>query len=83
MEEIGVRELKEKASEVIRRVREDKQSYTVTYRGRVVARLVPADSAEEEDFEEIWADMDRLAEEIGKKWPKGLSPEEAVSEQRR
>jgi prevent-host-death family protein len=83
MEEIGVRELKEKASEVIRRVREDKQSYTVTYRGRVVARLVPADRADEDDFEEIWADMDRLAEEIGKKWPKGVSAVDAVREQRR
>lgn len=83
MEEIGIRELKEKASEVVRRVREQKETYSITYRGRVVARLIPAERAGEDDFEEIWADMDRLAEEIGKKWPKGLSPEEAVSEQRR
>jgi prevent-host-death family protein len=85
MEEIGVRELKENASEILRRVREAKESYTITYRGRPVARLIPADQrippTEEED--QVWSEIDELAEEIGKEWPKGVSAVDAVREQRR
>jgi prevent-host-death family protein len=84
MAEIGVRELKEKTSEIIRRVREEKETFDITYRGRVVAWLVPiARPEKEEDWRTIWAEMDKTAEEIGKKWPKGLSAVEAVREQRR
>jgi len=85
MEEIGVRELKENASEVLRRVRETGESYTITYRGRAVAHLVPADSERDEraEWEKIWAEMDETAAEISKKWPKGVSAVEAVRDQRR
>jgi len=85
MEEIGVRELKENTSEVLRRVREVGESYTVTYRGRAVAQLVPVASEQEQEaeWEKIWAEMDETAAEIGKKWPKGVSAVEAVREQRR
>jgi prevent-host-death family protein len=41
MEQIGIRDLKERASEILRRVREEGVSYVVTYHGRVVARLEP------------------------------------------
>jgi prevent-host-death family protein len=83
--EIGIRELKEKTSEVLRRVREAKEAYTITYRGRAVARLLPVDRriprTKEEDG--IWAEMDELAEEIGREWPAGVSAVDAVREQRR
>jgi prevent-host-death family protein len=83
-EEIGVRELKENTSEVLRRVREEGATYTVTYRGKAVARLVPAgEDFDREKFERIWAEMDELAKEVGKKWPKGLSAVDAVRDQRR
>ena len=85
MEEIGVRELKENTSEVLRRVREVGETYTITYRGRAVAQLVPATTEAEDraDWEKVWAEMDDTAEEISKKWPKGVSAVEAVREQRR
>lgn len=41
MEEIGVRELKTHASEIVRRVREEQAEYTVTYRGKPVGVLMP------------------------------------------
>ncbi|MEK7247489.1 MAG: type II toxin-antitoxin system prevent-host-death family antitoxin [Chloroflexota bacterium] len=84
-EEIGIRELKENASEVLRRVREEHASYDVTYRGKVVARLVPADPKEfdQEEFGRLWKRMDELAKEVGKKWPKGLSAADAVAQDRR
>jgi antitoxin (DNA-binding transcriptional repressor) of toxin-antitoxin stability system len=40
---VGVRELKEQASEIIRRVREEGVSFDVTYRGDVVATIRPID----------------------------------------
>jgi len=84
MKEIGVRELKERASDVIRSVREEKESFLITYRGRAVARLAPIrDRTSSEEFEDIWAQMDKLAEEISSEWPEGVSAVEAVCEQRR
>ena len=38
---VGVRELKQRTSDVLRRVRERGEEVEVTLRGRVVARLVP------------------------------------------
>jgi len=38
---IGIRELRERTSEVIRRVREERAEYAVTYRGHPVALSVP------------------------------------------
>ena len=85
MPDIGVRELKENASEVLRAVREEKATYRITYRGRVIAELAPAADSdhEHEDWERIWAEMDELAQEISKKWPRGVSAVDAVREQRR
>ena len=41
MGEIGIRELKQRANEILRQVREEQETFTVTYRGKVVAKLVP------------------------------------------
>ena len=41
MASVGVRELKQRTSEVLRRVRERGEPVDVTFRGEVVARLVP------------------------------------------
>ncbi len=84
MAEIGVRELKEKTSEIMRRVREKKESFDITYRGRVVAWLVPVERPEpEEDWRQVWAEMDELAKDIAKRVPQDVSAAQLVSEQRR
>lgn len=85
MRTAGVRELKENASELVRLVREEKQEVEITYRGKVVARLVPAEDADEtaRRSDEAWARFRQLAQEIGAVWPKGVSAVEAVREQRR
>ncbi len=41
MGRIGIRELKQDASRILRSVREDGESFDVTYHGKVIARLVP------------------------------------------
>jgi prevent-host-death family protein len=43
MEKVGIRELRDHASEILRRVREEKAQYVVTYQGHLTALLVPLD----------------------------------------
>jgi prevent-host-death family protein len=82
MADIGVRELKQNASEILRRVREGNETFLITHRGRVIARLLPV-NGRKRHWREVWADMDRTAEQISKDWPKGVSAVDAVREQRR
>jgi prevent-host-death family protein len=85
MGRIGVRELKQRANEILRQVREQKESFAITYRGQVVARLVPAEDAgaDRERSRAVWANMNALAEEIGRRWDVKVSATEAIQEQRR
>lgn len=82
---VGVRELKQQTSKILRRVREEGETVQITYRGELIARLVPVNppmpSAEE--ISAIWADLDQLTAEISAKWPEGVSAVEAVREVRR
>ncbi|NPA91740.1 MAG: type II toxin-antitoxin system prevent-host-death family antitoxin [Chloroflexi bacterium] len=84
---VSVRELKGHLSRILREVREEREEYLVTYRGRVVARISPVEpqrrQMEEEKVQKIMRDLDRLAAEIGKKWPEEVSAVEAVREGRR
>ena len=81
MRAVGIRELKEQASEILRRVREEGDAYEITYHGRVVARLVPVmeprDSHSSAEFLEQW---DRLGESISSVWSEGISAVDAVRE---
>ena len=79
---VGIRELKQQASELIRLVRETGSQVQVTHRGKVVALLIPV-ATSQEDENRSWANLDALAAEVGARWPKGLSAAQAVSEARR
>jgi prevent-host-death family protein len=78
---VGIRELKQQASELVRMVRETGEEVQVTYHGEVVALLIPVKPAR--NSEKAWAKLDNLAAEIGTRWPKGVSAAEAVTEARR
>lgn len=81
---VGIRELKQQASELVRKVREDGVEVQITYHGKVVALLVPvAEAIQTEQETQAWTDIDHLAAEIGVRWPKGLSASQAISEDRR
>jgi len=82
---VGVRELKEQTSRILREVREQGTEFLITYHGQVIARLVPIQSSEEQRAQvaQVWDELDRLAEELRARWPKGISAVEAISEQRR
>ncbi len=80
---VGVRELKQQASELIRKVREEGRAIQVTYRGEVVALLIPVARPALPEEAQAWAEIDHLAAEIGARWPAGVSAAEAVAEGRR
>ena len=81
MPEVGIRELKNRTSEIVRAVREGRAEYVITYRGRPVARLVPV--AEEEGGEQAWQELDRLSREISARWQSDKSAVELLDEVRR
>jgi prevent-host-death family protein len=84
MEEIGIRELKARASEVVRAVKERRVRYLITQRGRPVALLVPLDALPPQpNADEVWARLERIREELGKGWQSEKSAVEILSEMRR
>jgi antitoxin (DNA-binding transcriptional repressor) of toxin-antitoxin stability system len=90
MPDIGVRELKTRASEIIRDLREQRTRYVVTYRGRPVGLLLPLDEAGSpvqpvirEATTTAWDELARMGEEIGREWRSPLSSTELLSEMRR
>jgi len=82
---VGIRELKIRASDLVRLVRENGEDIRVTYHGRAVARLTPIAPILDmsPNAQGVWTDMDQLAEEIGRRWPAQVSAADAVAEGRR
>jgi len=90
MPDVGVRELKVRASEIIRDVRERRARYVITYRGQPVGLLMPLEEARPMDLSPIgepamavWEELTRLGEEIGRGWRSPLTSTELLSEMRR
>ena len=88
MPRLGVRELKNRATEVIRNVREKGTEYVVTYRGDPGVIVRPVTEAdlnllERSETDEALAKMKTLAGEIAAAWRSEKSGVELVSEGRR
>ena len=85
MAAVGVRELKQQTSKILRRVREEGEIIEITYHGEAIARLIPVNrpAAAERDMGAIWADLDQLRAEISAKWPEGVSAVDAIRDVRR
>ena len=84
-EAVGIRELKRDASAIIRTVRDDKKVIEVTYRGEVVAQIIPVERPQERQqrFDEFSEKLMALRKEVSERWVDGMSAVEAVREQRR
>ncbi|MGD9048468.1 MAG: type II toxin-antitoxin system prevent-host-death family antitoxin [Anaerolineae bacterium] len=85
---IGVRELKNQTSRVLRTVREEMSEYIVTLRGEPVAVLRPLTEAEMERLRQVeidneLAEIKALAQEVADAWTSEKSAVELVAEQRR
>jgi prevent-host-death family protein len=85
MPEVGVRELKARASEILRNVRDRRSRYVVTLRGRPVGILLPLGEAQtgEVDQQGAWDELARLGKEISRGWQSPLTSTELLSEMRR
>jgi prevent-host-death family protein len=90
MPEVGVRELKIHASEIVREVKERRARYVITHRGRPVGLLVPLEepasqaiSPSQKPEASAWEELERLGEEIGRGWRSPLTSADLLSEMRR
>lgn len=89
MSEIGVRELKTRASEIVRAVRDRRARYLVTYRGRPVGVILPLGDAERNELasderrEAAWTELVALGQKIGEGWQSEMTGVEILSEMRR
>ena len=83
-EEIGIRELKTRASEVVRKVKEERARYVVTQRGKPAALIIPLDAEPPANKgDEVWERLTKLGEEIAKGWQSEKTAVEILSEMRR
>jgi len=93
MPQVGIRELKNDASEIIRAVREERAEYVVTLRGQPVALILPmAEGWQEAEAAravaatranaDFWDRMAALGAEIAAKWQSDKTAVELVEEQR-
>jgi prevent-host-death family protein len=87
-DQIGVRELKNQATRILRAVREEMAEYVITLHGEPIAVLRPLTEDEIESLRLTMADHDLagmkdLAQEIAAAWTSPQSGVELISEQRR
>ncbi len=81
---VGVRELKANTSEIVRQVREEHATFDVTYRGEVVARIVPLQPPIDPDSaRKSWQEWETFLEEVSKEIKDGATLEETMAEIRR
>jgi len=84
LEEIGIRELKTRASEVVRAVKEKRARYIITQHGKPAALIIPLDAEiNQNKSDEVWTRLEELGEEIAKSWNNEKSAVEILSEMRR
>ncbi len=82
---VSIRELRERAPEIMQQVRAKRLTIQITSRGRVIAELIPVPESRpfSKEASAVWTDLDRLAVEIGARWPNDVSAAHAVREGRR
>jgi prevent-host-death family protein len=94
MPNVGVKQLKDRATEIVRAVREEQAQYIVTYHGRPVAVLLPVDEAwlrAEQDragraarpSPDLLAELEALRAEIDASWSSEKTAVELIAEGRR
>lgn len=87
-DKIGIRELKNRASEIVREVRETQATYVVTVRGEPVAELRPVGAKTirkrtQEEVDQVMQEVEELARRISRAWKSPKTAVELIEEQRR
>jgi prevent-host-death family protein len=86
MKEIGIRELKAHASDLVNKVAEHQETYTITRRGRAVGILAPTGFLSPAAFEthgKAWERLMQLADRLTQESPKGKSAVRELERMRR
>jgi len=86
MKTLGKEELTERIDEILRLVKEKGETFEVTEHGEVVAHIGPASESRqtvEESDAAAWADLKRIASELGPYWPENTDAVEIVRDVRR
>lgn len=85
---IGVRDLRQRTAEVLRKVREEKAEYIITYQGQPVAILLPLPERQVEEAilqagkqaTASWESYVQLAETLRQEWPPDRDSQTLVDE---
>ncbi|MBC8496690.1 MAG: type II toxin-antitoxin system Phd/YefM family antitoxin [Anaerolineales bacterium] len=89
---IGVRELRSKTAEVLRRIREESAEYVITHQGKPVALILPVDTeaieaklieAAKQSSGAGWETYQSLANSLRGKWPEDQNTQTSIDEIRR
>lgn len=86
MRQVGIRELKNDAPEIVRAVREEHAEYVITLRGRPVAMILPVDEATVRPMapsDELRSALAELRAQIAAEWQSDKGALELLREQRR
>ena len=92
MTTIRVRDLRRRAREILRRIREEKAEYLITYQGKPVAVLRPVDvdavdqalsDVDEQESSNGWDAYAKVAAAAREQWPGSVSTEAVLDEIRR
>ena len=90
MTEIGVRELKVHASEIVRALRDRRARYLVTYRGRPVGVLLPLDAVGAQDCytdaqsaSSAWDELTLLGQQVAEGSKASKAAADLLSDMRR
>ena len=85
MPRVGVKEFKNRATQIVRDVRERTSSYVITVDGEPVATVRPYEPSDDdpspEEIEQWLRKLDAVAAKIAKSWPPGLSAAEVAAKQ--
>ncbi|MGC9396618.1 MAG: type II toxin-antitoxin system Phd/YefM family antitoxin [Anaerolineae bacterium] len=89
---IGVRELRQQTAEVLRRIREERTEYIITYQGKPVAVMLPVDAAAVEQAildigkqgtAQGWDAYVQVADTVRQRWPEATTTQSLLDEIRR
>jgi antitoxin (DNA-binding transcriptional repressor) of toxin-antitoxin stability system len=79
---IELREFEAHPGDIVRRVRDYREPIDLVENGQIVARLTPPPGPDRQALKTFLDEHDRLAQEIGKYWPAGLSAVDAIAQDR-
>jgi antitoxin (DNA-binding transcriptional repressor) of toxin-antitoxin stability system len=84
MSKVNVRELREQSSEIVRRVREDRETFDLTYQGEIIGHIVPKRPASDPiPPEKRWEEWEALIKEMNQYRTDDVPAEETMREIRR